>query len=221
MRNQAPLVESRRTVLLLLLTFATTSLHDLLVGRTIGHQAFLELGIAPWTMFVPAAVAIGLQMFLFRDSPIHIHRLRGWPAWLPISYLCLTLLCGLTALLAFALPEHARLCSGLANLWTTLWTLSLFWLYSRVGEDDFRRVGLPLGDRTHAFRLALSVVAFLLVQAALNLLVGLCLHVDVPRATGGQGLLVRPRRVWLAVLGADRGTDTARSRLACDAARGC
>lgn len=158
-----------RLALFLILTFALSWGFDLALALTVGHSAFLDLGLAPWSMFVPAAVALALQLFLFRDSPIHLR--RGWDRALliPLGFLLLTLLYGLVTLLALALPAQGSLFGGLGNLLTTLWTLSLFALYGQVGREGFRRAGLPLGEIGAGFKIALGVVAFLLLQSALNL----------------------------------------------------
>ena len=173
MKHESPQVNGRRVGLFLILTFALSWGFDPLIDALIGHHDVLELGIAPWSMFVPAAVALGLQMFLFRDSPIHVRRFRARSILIPAGFLILTVLYGLATILALAIPAQARAFGGLGNLLTTLWTLSLFWLYRQVGEDGFRRVGLPLGDRDRGFRFAIGVVTFLLAQTALNLLFGL------------------------------------------------
>lgn len=173
MWSEQPRVDVRRVALFLVVTFALSWGFDPLAKALTGRRDVLALGIAPWSMLAPAAVALSLQLFLFRDSPIHVRRLRDRAAWLPLSFLALTVLYGSVTMLALALPEQARLLSGLANLLTTLWTLSLFWLHSQVGEDGFRRAGVPLGNRDLGFRFAVGVVLFLLSQAALNLLLGL------------------------------------------------
>jgi len=162
-----------RLALFLILTFALSWGFDLVVALTIGHPTFLKLGLAPWSMFVPAAVALALQLAAFRDSPIHLR--HGWHRALlvPISFLVLTVLYGVVTLLAVGLPSQRSLFGGLGNLLTTLWTLALFTLYGQVGADGFRRTGLPLGDIGRGFKVALGAVAFLLLQLALNLVFGL------------------------------------------------
>jgi membrane protease YdiL (CAAX protease family) len=162
-----------RVGLFLILVFGLSWGFDLAVALTIGHPAFLELGLAPWSMFVPAFVALTLQLFAFRDSPIHVRRCRERAILIPISFLVLTVLYGLVTLLAIAIPPQRSTFGGLGNLLTTLWTLAMFTLYGQVGEGGFRRVGLPLGDRSRGFKIALGVVVFLLAQPVLNLVFGL------------------------------------------------
>jgi membrane protease YdiL (CAAX protease family) len=172
-RTQSAVWKPTRIGLFLLLAFVLSWGFDLLLALTIGHPAFLELGLAPLSMFVPAAAALTLQLFVYRDSPIHIRRCREKANLIPISFVIVTGLYGVVTLLAIALPTQHSLLGGLGNLITTLWTLALFALYGQVGEEGFRRTGLPLGDRGRGFKIALCVVAFLLVQFALNLIVGL------------------------------------------------
>jgi membrane protease YdiL (CAAX protease family) len=162
-----------RLVPFLLLTFALSWGFDLAIALTIGHPAFLELGLAPWSMFVPASVALALQLTTSRNSPIHFR--HGWDKaiLIPISFLVLTVLHGIVTLLAIGLPSQRSLFGSLGNLLTTLWTLALFTLYGQVGADGFRRVDLPLGNIGRGFKIALGVVAFLLFQSALNLVFGL------------------------------------------------
>ena len=162
-----------RVVLFLILTFALSWGFDLAIALTVGHAAFLELGLAPWSMFVPASVSLVLQLFVFCDSPIHVRRCRDRSILLPISFLVLTVLYGVVTLLAIAIPSQGSTFGALGNLLTTLWTLALFTLYGQVGEKGFRRVGLPLGGCGRGFKIALGVVAFLLAQPALNLVFGL------------------------------------------------
>jgi hypothetical protein len=65
-----------RLGLFLILTSALSWGFDLGIALTVGHAAFLDLGLAPWSMFVPASVALALQLTLFRDSPVHVR--HGW-----------------------------------------------------------------------------------------------------------------------------------------------
>jgi len=159
-----------RLGLFLMLTFALSWGFDLAIALTTGHSAFLDLGLAPWSMFVPAAVALTLQIFVFDDSPLYLRRNRGRHILVPISFLILTVLYGLVTLLAAALPTQSTLFGGLGNLLTTLWTLLLFTMYGQVGDAGFHRLGLPLGNLGRGFKIALGAVAFLLLQSGLNLL---------------------------------------------------
>jgi membrane protease YdiL (CAAX protease family) len=162
-----------RVGLYLILTFALSWSFDLLIALTIGHPAFLALGLAPWSMFVPALVGLGLQRFVVRDSPFYTGRPWDRSFLIPLSFIAVTALYAVVTLLAIALPSQAELLGGLGNLLVTLWTLALFALHGQAGREGFRRVGLPLGDLGRGFKIALGVVGFLLIQSALNLAFGL------------------------------------------------
>ena len=66
-----------RVAAFLLLTFALSWGFDLLIVVTVGHRAYLELGVSPLGMFFPAFVALILRLFVFKDSPIHFRRYRA------------------------------------------------------------------------------------------------------------------------------------------------
>ena len=88
-----------RIAAFLILTFALSWGYDAAIAVSIGHSAWLELGMAPWSMFVPALVALSLQLFAYPDSPLYVR--RGWDRahLIPISYLALALLYGVVTLL--------------------------------------------------------------------------------------------------------------------------
>jgi membrane protease YdiL (CAAX protease family) len=158
-----------RIAAFLILTFALSWGYDAAIAVSIGHSAWLELGMAPWSMFVPALVALSLQLFAYPDSPLYVR--RGWDRahLIPVSYLALALLYGVVTLLAVLLPSQRTLLGGLGNLLPTLWTLALFALHGQVGKEGFERAGTPLGDLGRGLGLGLGVVGFLLAQNALNL----------------------------------------------------
>lgn len=162
-----------RLALFLLLTFGLSWGFDLIIAVTIGHADYLVLGLSPWSMFVPAAVAFTLQVFVWRDSPLHYRRGLQRPLLIPLSFLLLTVLYALVTGLAIAYPQQRSSLGGLGNLLTTLWTLAIFSLYGQLGAAGFARVGLPLGQVGQGFKIGLGVVLFMLSQFALNLLFNL------------------------------------------------
>ncbi len=54
-----------------LLTFGLSWGFDLLLSRASGYEAYEALGMTPWGMLVPAFVALILNLFAFKDSPIY------------------------------------------------------------------------------------------------------------------------------------------------------
>ncbi|MFO7742821.1 MAG: hypothetical protein R6X31_10970 [Anaerolineae bacterium] len=71
-----------RVAVFLLLTFALCWGFHRLVAVTIGHSAYLELGLSPLDMLFPTAVALILRLFVFKDSPVHLRGYRGKPSWI-------------------------------------------------------------------------------------------------------------------------------------------
>lgn len=57
-----------RIVIFLLLTFGLSRGFWLLLALTIGHRAYLDLGLSPLDVLFPALVALILRLFVFRDS---------------------------------------------------------------------------------------------------------------------------------------------------------
>ncbi|NIM48808.1 MAG: CPBP family intramembrane metalloprotease, partial [Gemmatimonadales bacterium] len=59
---------------------------------------------------------------------------------------------------------------GVGALVLTLWTLWVFFVFSRSRPEAVNRAGLRLGDVKTGQRFILGIVAFLLLQAGLNLI---------------------------------------------------
>jgi len=163
----------RRVTVFLLLTFALSWGFDLLIAVTIGHRAYLALGLSPLGMFAPACVALVLRLFVFKDSPIHFRRYRAKPRWILYGFLLLTVVYGIVTLIAVLLSGRPLVIQGVGNLLTTLWTLLLFFVAGQSSKEELRQAGLQLGDADRAVRLALGVVVFFALQAGLNLLLRL------------------------------------------------
>lgn len=104
----------RHLVLFLLLTFGLSWGFELLIALTIGHRTLLGFGLAPWSMYVPAAVGLALQRFAFRHKPSAEGRDRS--ALIPLSFLGLTVLHGFVTGVTIVRPEHGPLLESIGNL---------------------------------------------------------------------------------------------------------
>jgi len=100
----------------LLLTFALSWGFDLLIAVTIGHEAYLELGMSPLGMFFPAFVALLLRLFVFKDSPIYFRRYRGKPRWILYGFLLLTMIYGVVTLVGVWAQGRSVVFQGVGNL---------------------------------------------------------------------------------------------------------
>jgi membrane protease YdiL (CAAX protease family) len=189
-----------RVLLYLILTFALSWGFDAAVAGAAGYQAYLATGMTPWGMFVPAAVALVLRMFIFPDSPLHYRRYQEKPRWLLLAYLVLTLAYGVVTVLAVSRPDHGRLLSGVGSLLITLWTLLAIFLAGQTGPQAFRRAGLGLGDVARGQRIALGAAGFLLLGAVLNLLFGLGAFQGRPDRVYGVGVPAGLYPIALVVL---------------------
>lgn len=166
-------VRAERVAAFLLLTFALSWGFHLLVPATIGSVNYLELGLSPLDMLFPAAVALLLRLFVFQDSGIHVRRRRGQPRWILYSFLLLTIVYGGVTLAALWGPMQSDLLRGLGSLLPTLWTLLVFLVAGQSSKKELRQAGLQLGNTNWVLGLVLGVIVFFVLQAGLNLLLGL------------------------------------------------
>jgi membrane protease YdiL (CAAX protease family) len=162
-----------RVAAFLLLTFALSWGFDLLIAVTIGHKAYLELGVSPLGMFFPAFVALILRLFVFKDNPVHFRRYQGKPRWILYGFLLLTMVYGIITLIGVLVQGQSSVFQGVGNLLTTLWTLLVLFVAGQSSKKDLQQAGLQLGDTDRGVKLVLGVIVFFALQAGLNLLLGL------------------------------------------------
>lgn len=163
-----------RVVTYLVLTFAISWGFDLGVGALgAGRGTYAELGMTPWGMFVPAFVALFLQLFVFADSPITSRSCDRRLRVILLGFLVLTLLYGSITVLAVVAPDAANWCRGVGTLLITIWTLLVLSLGGKIASPVLDKSGLALGDVKLGRRFVAGIVVFLLLQAGLNLLLGL------------------------------------------------
>jgi membrane protease YdiL (CAAX protease family) len=122
------------------------------------------------SLLVHALVAIVLQMFFFKDSPIYYQTYKEKPRWIFFGFIIITFLYGILTLLAAFDPESGQIYQGLGSLLYTLWILSVFFIHSQSDEGSFERAGLRLGKVKMAQRFIGGILLFLLLQAGFNLL---------------------------------------------------
>lgn len=183
--GDGPRFRSGRVLAFLGLAFGLTWGLEPLIGATGRRAAYLEAGLHPIGMFVPAFAALVLQAFVFRDSPLHVRTHRAATRWVVYGFFAVAILNAVVTALALATDLRGDVLRGVGGLIVTLWTLSLFPIYARAGADGFRRVGLQLGDTALGVRFVAGVALFLLAQAALNALFGLGAFPGVRSDVGG------------------------------------
>lgn len=178
--QRSPRPNWRQVTAFVALTFAVTYLLDLVLYLTVGysnHPATTML--LQLQMLLPAAVAIVLQLLVFRNSPLY--HLQGPARWFFYFYLAYTLIFAGLAVSVLVVPNTlwasvasvASLGLGLAGL------LVAILLRLVAGRESFRRVGLAGGKVWHYVVYGLLVVAIYAAMAGLNALFGLGQAVDV------------------------------------------
>lgn len=161
-------------------TFALTYLLDLILYLTVGYsQQVGTVLLLQLQMLLPAAVAIALQVLVFRDSPIY--RTQERPRWFFLFFLAFTALYILLTV-GVLLISNVAVQSALSLLGTGVSVLGLMVvvvLRLAAGKDEFQRAGLK-GSKVGSYLIfGLIAVAVYGAMTALNALLGLGQTVDL------------------------------------------
>jgi len=159
------------------------------LAMTFGLAWFLDLGIylhgglgKPGTvaalqlqMLLPAFSATMLGIVFFRESPIHRSRAVGRGLWLFGFMLALTVLYAVSVAVIWAVPQKRVIIAVtiVTQVVTFLGLVLLVVLRITGGRGEMARVGLAWGRGRFYIALGLGVIAFYVLQAALNGLLGL------------------------------------------------
>lgn len=162
-----------RVVLFIVLTFGLTWSFVFLGTGTGEPVASRPTGTIPVGMLFPAFSALLLRMFLLRDSQLHVAGARDRAYWIPATFLLMTVLQAAVAVAAFTGSLRSSHAGRTGNTLMILWTLLFIFVYKRIGEEPFRRLGLQLGNLDLGRWFVAAYVGFLLLQPGLNVLFGL------------------------------------------------
>jgi membrane protease YdiL (CAAX protease family) len=127
-------------------------------------------------MVLPAFSAILLGLFFFRESPIYQGRPSGRARWFYYYFLLLTLIYVLGALGAWLAPAQGvimRLAALLPFVLSILGLLLLIVLRITAGREAMAQVWLSGGNWRYWLVFGLGFIAYYVLQAALNALLGL------------------------------------------------
>lgn len=161
-------------------TFFLTYLLDLILYLVAGGLDHPAVGqVLQLQMLIPAAVAITLQLFVFRDSPIY--RLGGQAQWAFYIYLAVTVLFVVLAGVTLLFPNQiVTSIAGLAALILSVGGLLLIVLLRLIaGREAYAQAGLRGGQWRHYLLFGLALVLIYGAMTALNALFGLGRPVDV------------------------------------------
>ncbi len=190
------------------ITFGLTLLLDLVIFLTKGYsQAPSTLMLAQGQMLLPGAVAIILQIFVFRDSPIY--RLAERPRWFFYYFLVYVVIHFILAMGAMAIPDatYTTLASISIQLLLVGGLVLLGVLRLASGREAFARAGLSGGKWWFYILFGLLCVLFYAAMTGLNALFDLGQAVDVndvlTQTAGGptEGQDMVPSWALLAILG--------------------
>jgi membrane protease YdiL (CAAX protease family) len=158
------------------LTFGLTWLLDLAIYLRGGLATAGVTTILQLQMLLPAFSAIVLGLFFFRESPIYRGRAAGRGRWFYYYFLALTAISILAALGMWLAPEQPtiKLAASLIPLiLSVLGLLLLVLLRAVAGREAMARVGLAWGKWRYYLAFGLAIVAWFVLQAALNAVTGL------------------------------------------------
>ena len=158
------------------LTFGLTWLLDLIVYLRGGLATAGVTTILQLQMLLPAFSAIVLGLFFFRESPIYRGRPAGRGRWFYYYFLALTVICALAALGVWLAPDQPALklaTSMVPLVLSFLGLLLLVVLRAVAGREAMARVGLAGGNWRYWLVFGLAIVAWYVLQAALNAITGL------------------------------------------------
>lgn len=198
----------RQVALFLGLTFGLTYLLNLVLYLTVGYGQSAAAGLLlQLQMLIPATVAIVLQLFVFRDSPIY--HLNERPRWFFYVFLAFGGLYVALAVGALFVPGKLYQTVSAVILQLLLVGMLIFLMLLRLfsGKDSFRRAGLSGGKFWYYLTFGLLIGALYAAMTGLNALLGLGQAVDVreflAQAAGGQttGLEAVPDWALLLLIG--------------------
>ena len=141
----APTVNWRHVAAFLGLTFGLTRLLDLLIYLRGGLAQPGMATLLQLQMLLPAASAIVLGMFVFRDSPLHRSRPAGAGRWFYVYFLLLTAVFVIAAAATWLAPTNQALALIAATVpvgLSVLGPLLLGVLRLIAGREGMARVGL-------------------------------------------------------------------------------
>ncbi|NIV40701.1 MAG: CPBP family intramembrane metalloprotease [Anaerolineae bacterium] len=169
------------------------------LGGSSGTLAVLQV-----QMLIPACVAIVLQVFVFKDSPIY--RVRDRSRWFFYGYLVYALAHISIAASAMLIANQTYQMIANAVVQLLLLVVLLLLVLARLvaGKEAFQKAGLAGGKFWYYITFGLFLVAIYAVMTGLNALFGLGQSVDVgqvlAQAAGGQTAEVAAIPEWLLLV---------------------
>lgn len=189
-------VKWRQVGLFVGVTFALTWLLDLFLWLTAGYGSPAAGLALQLQMLLPAFSVMVLGLFVFRDSPLSLRRLRGPSRRFVFYFLAYTLVYTAVAVGAVALPQHFPTFSIVGLVATLLGLLLVVALRVFKGRCALAGMGLVGARPRYWLAFGAGFVLFYGSQALLNYLLGLGHPVDIGPLAAQAGM---PPEVFLVV----------------------
>ena len=189
-------VEWKKVSLFLLLTFGISWAIDLALYLTAGYgNNSAALLLLQLQMLIPAASAIFLGLFIFKDSRIAWRTNQGNARWFMVFYLFFTLIYTAIGILSLIYPDQGAIFSGVGSSFGILGLLVLVGYAELVVRRASPGLACWAGKPASGCLMDLGVVLFFALMTALNALFGLGKAVDMQQAMsalGGANLNLSP-----------------------------
>ena len=175
----------RHVIAFLGLTFGLTWLLNLAIYLRGGLKIPGIVAILQLQMLLPAFSAIVLGLFFFPESPIYHRRPAGRGRWFYYYFLLLTLIYALGSLILWFSPSQSTIVvlATIPLILAILGLLVLIVLRLVAGREAMAQVWLAWGNGRYWLLFGLGIVAYYILQAALNAYSGLGLAVLTPPPT--------------------------------------
>lgn len=181
-------VEWKKVGLFLLFAFGFSWAIDLVLYLTSGYGSNAPtLLLLQLQMLIPAASAIFLGLFVFKDSQISWKSTHGNARWFLVFYLFFTAVYTIMGILSLIYPDQGAIFSGVGSSFGILGLLVLIGLRSLGGRDSFTQAGLRGGKIRHWIGYGLAFILYYGIMTALNALFGLGKSVNVQTVMGSLG----------------------------------
>lgn len=161
-------IRAARVLVFVLLTLGLTWGMMWITWARLGSGAFSDPALPPLGMLIPAFVALFMEVFIAKESPLYFRAAAGPARLVVYTYLLLTFLVGVVIFLSLFTQIVPAILAVSGNVLFVLWTLLVIQQHRRHGDAAFQRVGLQLGDTGLGVRFVMGVVLFFLIQAGLN-----------------------------------------------------
>ena len=173
------------------LTIALSWLLNLVMWLKFGYESTHAMLFLQLQMLVPAFVAICLQRYVFKDSPLYRQNLQGRSRWFFGMYQVFTLLfLALVILVSFMPDMYPVPLASVVMLILVVFMIALIVIRALAGKEAFQKAGLSGGKAWHWLLVWLIVVAYFLLQVGLNAIFGLGYQPDLSEMAASAGMTI-------------------------------